>query len=255
MARPFSWGGSASTPAELRQNCGVLGRPAVNHVTSQSITHERSHSHERKRDPGSAEERSGFPRHCGGRFTTATMAAGFQAAESGSARAITSVTGPKVAPPRSRTSPCSVAGTTGRSTRRATTSIEGRTARFTSGGRRAGPCPTSRVRASCPPTPCSSSEHGTRPRGMSCTRRPRPRAGLGSVWTSGGRSTSCIHEAVDRADRLGQAGASTEDLVSRPAADRLCGQPERAQRTAVGEVDGHGDRQAWRAAPRLSVRA
>jgi hypothetical protein len=51
-------------------------------------------------------------------------------AVSGSARAITSVTGPKEAPPRCRTSPCSVAGTTARSTRRATSLIDSRTARF-----------------------------------------------------------------------------------------------------------------------------
>jgi hypothetical protein len=110
-----------------------------------------------------------------------------------SVRAITSVTGPRAALPRSRTSPCSVAGTTARSTRRATTSIETRTARFTSGGRTAGPCPKSRLRATCPPTPCSSSERRTRPMGVSCTRRPRLRAGSASAWTSAGRSTSCIH--------------------------------------------------------------
>src|SRR5439155_25873031 len=45
---------------------------------------------------------------------------------------------------------------------------------------------------------------------------------------------------------VGQSGGSAEDLVSRPAADGLGGQPERAERAAVGEVDGHGDGHAER---------
>src|SRR2546426_4458129 len=56
-------------------------------------------------------------RRYGGRSTTETTAAGSQAAGAGSARAITSVTGPKGAPPRSRISPCFVAATTARFTR------------------------------------------------------------------------------------------------------------------------------------------
>ena len=58
-----------------------------------------------------------------------------------SARAITSATGPTVAPPRSRTSRCSVAAITARSTRRAIRSNDGRTASFGSGARTAGLLP------------------------------------------------------------------------------------------------------------------
>src|SRR5439155_441761 len=38
-----------------------------------------------------------------------------------------------------------------------------------------------------------------------------------------------------------QSRGSPQDLMRRPAADGLGGQRERAQRAAVGEVDGHGD--------------
>jgi hypothetical protein len=58
---------------------------------------------------------------------------GSPAAEHGSARAITSVIGPRAAPRRSPTLPCSVAVTTGPSTRRATVSSAGRTASWSSG--------------------------------------------------------------------------------------------------------------------------
>src|SRR5207245_2063856 len=51
-------------------------------------------------------------RRYGGRSITETAAAASRAAGSGSGRDITSVTGHKGAPPRSRISPCSVAGTT-----------------------------------------------------------------------------------------------------------------------------------------------
>ncbi len=51
------------------------------------------------------------PRY-GGRCTIATAAVAFRAAASASARATTSATGPTAGPPRSRTSPCSVADTT-----------------------------------------------------------------------------------------------------------------------------------------------
>src|SRR2546422_10457745 len=72
----------------------------------------------------SARGRGPFRRRFGGRSTTGTGAAGSRAAGSGSDRDITSVTGPKGAPPRSRISPCSVAATTAPFTRRATSSID-----------------------------------------------------------------------------------------------------------------------------------
>ena len=87
------------------------------------------------------------------RSTIATAAAASRAAASASARAITSVTGPTAAPPRSRTSRCCVAGTTAPSTRRATRSIDSRTASCGSAGRTAGSCPTSRRRLRCPAIP------------------------------------------------------------------------------------------------------
>jgi hypothetical protein len=79
-------------------------------------------------------------------------AAASQAAGFGSARAITSGTGRKGAPPRSRISPCSVADTTGRSMRKATSSIDSRTARCSSVARMASSCPRSRRRR-YPPIP------------------------------------------------------------------------------------------------------
>ena len=105
-----------------------------------------------------------FPRRCGERSTIGTRAAASRAADCRSARGITSATGPKAAPPRSRTSPCSVAGTTARSTRRATRSIESPTARSASGGRTAGPCPRSHLRPRVPDDPVQAlrTEHVAR---------------------------------------------------------------------------------------------
>src|SRR5205814_7393347 len=45
---------------------------------------------------------------------------------------------------------------------------------------------------------------------------------------------------------VGQPRRPAEDLMRRPAADGLGGQPERAERTAVGEVAGHGNGHAER---------
>ncbi len=58
----------------------------------------------------------------------------------GSARAITSATGPRAARPPCRTSPCSVAGTTARSTRRGTRWSESWTAPSSSAARTVGSC-------------------------------------------------------------------------------------------------------------------
>ena len=109
------------------------------------------------------------------------------------------------AQPRSRTSPCSVAGITARSTRRATRSIDSPTARSRSGGRTAGPCPMSRLLRRCPPIRPRPSGRGTTRRGFASTRGRRARAGWGSAWTWAGRSTSCIpwpREVWERDDRL-----------------------------------------------------
>src|SRR5512145_1798074 len=74
------------------------------------------------------------PRYAG-RSSTAIKAVASRAAMSGSARAITSVTGRRVAPPRCPTSRCCVAGITGRCTRRVTRLSAARTARWSSGTR------------------------------------------------------------------------------------------------------------------------
>src|SRR5438876_746456 len=78
-------------------------------------------------------------------------AAASRAAAAASLRGTTSVTGRRAARRRSRTSRSSVAGTTAPSTRRATTSNDGPTARSGSGGRTAASCPRSRRRSRCPP--------------------------------------------------------------------------------------------------------
>src|SRR6266705_5130980 len=86
-----------------------------------------------------------FLRRSGGRFITETLAAASRAAGCDLARVITSVTGPKEAPPRSRISPCSVGGTTAPFTRRATSSSDSPMASFGSTGRTADSCPRSPV--------------------------------------------------------------------------------------------------------------
>ena len=86
-------------------------------------------------------------------------------------------TGRRAAPPRSRISLCSVAGTTAPSTRRATSSTDNRTASFDSVAPTAGSCPRSRLLPRCSAMPCRSCERGTMQRGSSYTRTPRPRVG------------------------------------------------------------------------------
>ena len=100
-------------------------------------------------------------------------------------------TGLRAARQRSRTSPCSVAGTIARSTRRATSSIDSPTASCGSADRTAGLCPRSRLLLQCPAIPWKSCERGTTRRGLSCTRGAPRRVGSGSAWTWDGRSTSC----------------------------------------------------------------
>jgi hypothetical protein len=87
-----------------------------------------------------------IPPPCGGPCATGTGAAASRAAGSGSARAITCATGRTAARPRSITSPSCAAGTTARSTRKATRWSAGWTARSGSGGRTGGPCPRCRPR-------------------------------------------------------------------------------------------------------------
>ena len=140
----------------------------------------------------SGPERGQFPRLCGARFTTGTAAAASRAAGSPLARGITSVTGRRAAQPRSRISPCSVAGTIARSMRRAIRSIGSQTACSNSGGRMAGSYPRSRRRLRCLPIRSKPSRHGTTRRGCVFTRGRRARPGSGSLWMWAGRSTSCI---------------------------------------------------------------
>src|SRR5947208_5697499 len=168
-------------------------------------------------------ERARSRRPSGGHSITVTAVAGSRAAGSGSGRAITSGTGPKGAPPRSRISPYSVAGTTARFTKRATRSIDSRTASFGSAARTGGRCPRSRLLWRCSAIPSRSYEDSTMPRDLSCTRGPPRRVGWGSAWTWAGRSTSCTPwrarcgppEGLDRPPRVG------------PVEDRLVDAPRR----------------------------
>ena len=132
-----------------------------------------------------------FPRRCDERSTTATAVAASRAAGSGSARAITSVTGPRVAPPRYRILPCSVAGTTAPSTRRATSvdrQADGEL-RFRRPGRPA-LCPRSHRLPRCPAVSRTGPlARGTERRGSPSGRHARTATrGLGceSAWTWAG---------------------------------------------------------------------
>ena len=87
-----------------------------------------------------------IPLPYGARYITVTAAAVFPAALSGSARATTSVTGPRADPPRSRISRCYATATTAPFMRRVTTSSDCRTVNSSSAARTGGFCPTSRHR-------------------------------------------------------------------------------------------------------------
>jgi hypothetical protein len=104
-------------------------------------------------------------RHCGARSTIVTKPVASQGAGCRSAKGITSVTGPKGAPPRSRTSRCSVADITARCTRTAIRSIDSRTARSASGDRTAGCFPRFRPRLLCLPIRSRPFERSTTRRG------------------------------------------------------------------------------------------
>ena len=116
----------------------------------------------------------------------------FPGCGSGSARAITSATGPRAGPPRSRTSRCCAGAITVPSTRRDSGWNDSPTAtlRF----RR----PDGRLLPDVPPPPAVPGDPAQALRarnealGSGCTRERRARAGRASVSTWAGRSTSCI---------------------------------------------------------------
>src|SRR5712691_10986979 len=140
----------------------------------------------------SAPARGPSLRPFGGRSITGTGAAAFPAAGSHSARGTTSATGRTAARRRSRTSRCSVAGTTARSTRRATRWIDNPTASCGSGARTGGSCPRCRLPPRYPPIPSRLFGRGTTRRGSASTRERRALVGWASAWTWAGPSMSCI---------------------------------------------------------------
>ena len=93
-----------------------------------------------------------FHRRSDGRCIIATAGAAFRAAACGSDRAITSAIGRREAPPRCRISPCSAAGTTAQSTRRALRSSDCPMARSGSAVRMAGSFPRYHPLQRCPMT-------------------------------------------------------------------------------------------------------
>jgi Domain of unknown function (DUF222) len=170
-----------------------------------------------------------IPRRYAGRCTIETTAAASPAAEWPSARAITSVTGPMEAPPRSRTSPCSAAATTAPSTRRVTASIDTRMASFASDVRTAGCCPRCRLPPRCPAIRCRACGCDTTLRAFACTHGRRCLDGWASAWTSAGPSTSCI--PWRRGEGFAQAGersagrdayAVFDRTTSRTSQSRIC---------------------------------
>ena len=83
--------------------------------------------------------------------------------------------------------------TTAPSTKRATRSSASPMGRSGSGGRTAGPCPTSRSRPRCPPIQVQAlraHHRGTRASPPYADSMPRP--GWGSAWIWAGQSMSCI---------------------------------------------------------------
>ena len=93
------------------------------------------------------------------------------------ALSIACATGRMEARPRSATSPCSVAGTTAPFTKRAIRSSASPMGRSCSGGRTAGPCPTSRSRPRCPPIRSRPCARTTRRKGFASTRGQHARPG------------------------------------------------------------------------------
>jgi hypothetical protein len=111
---------------------------------------------------------------------------------------ITFATGRRVARRRSRTSRCSVAAITARSTRRDTRSIDSSTAPSSSGGRTADPFPRLRRWPRCPPIRCASSGRDTSHKASASMHGLPAQAGWESTSMWAGRSTSCIHVPSSR---------------------------------------------------------
>ena len=108
-----------------------------------------------------------------------------------SVRVITSATGPRAGPPRSRTSRCCVGAITAPSTRRDTRWNDSPTANYGSGDRTEDLCRTSRLHRRSPTIPSRRSARGTRRLAFACTRARRAPAGWANASTWVGRSTSC----------------------------------------------------------------
>ena len=111
------------------------------------------------------------------------------------------------APPRSRTSRCSVADITARCTRKAIRSIDSLTARSASGDRTAGCYPRSRRRPLYLPIRSRPFERSTTRRGSACTRGRPARPGWGSAWMWSTRSTCCIPWPTHSRARPGERAA------------------------------------------------
>jgi hypothetical protein len=144
-----------------------------------------------------APARGRFRRRCDERYTIATRAAASRAADCPSARDITSNTGQTVVRRRSRTSPCSVAGTTVPFMRKVFKSTDAPTAYCSSGGRMAGSYTTYRLRRRRPIILCTLFALGTSRRACAFTHGRHARAGEENRSTCTGRSASCIRSPWD----------------------------------------------------------
>ena len=161
--------------------------------------------------------RGRFPRRCGAHSSTGTGAAASRAAESGSARGITCATGRKGGRPRSATSPCSVASTTAPSTKRATRSSASPMGRSGSGGRTAGPCPTSRSRPRCPPIRSRPCARTTRRKGFASTRGQHARLAGGAPGSGLGNRCPASPGHASRGIFQGRVTSALGAMIASPA--------------------------------------
>ena len=138
----------------------------------------------------SAPARARSRRRYEGRSSTETRAAASPVAECASDRAITSATGPRAAPRRSRTWPSCVVAITERYTRRASRSSAGRMASSRSGILTVGKSRVWRRPPRFPTIPWGRSGPETRPRGSRSVPTLPRRNGSESAWTWATRSTS-----------------------------------------------------------------
>jgi hypothetical protein len=142
-------------------------------------------------DPGAPGERYQVVVHVDAAvFATAAVAS--PVAVYRSVRVITSVTGARAGPPRSRTLRCSAGAITAPSTRRATRWNDSPTGSYSSGDRTGGCCPMSRLPRPSPMIPFGRSERGTKRPGFAYTRGRHVRARRRSISTWAGRSMCCI---------------------------------------------------------------